>query len=517
MNQHINLAAFGTFGNPNGFKQSFFAGNQELVRSVKTFDLKTDAIKLFPQSKIYSIRKEFVSGNNAISYSIYTFAKEPNSDRGGTFIGSSLLFTNRISDEAITIVVLNEFHNKLVKNNVQNDVIAVSHSDSFKAVSKPKDFDRMENYLKQIVDLDFIQSSNKNLVVYSEVNPNRLQQLFSQALDLLNIYDTIYFTDSKEVAEFVIQKGIFRFVQRDGFEQELKNWQDEKKQKLQTSIDEFERERQKLDENRNILIEGYKKQIEINKRLHQENKKKIDDSENEVNILNQKYNNYAKKIGDSISQLRSGKSVSEVRQFHHENKRIFIDSISIHQGLPYIGNVSIANVKSDLGGMNNAQDYREGSFEYENRKRGRIDLYKIASLVLLLLLLGTIVYFFYFGDREEINLAEVQTVQNQMPITPPPVPLQASVQELAPKQTDELSEKDYKKVAVDLTSQMSIDAVIQIIFAKNPKDVGNTYSNQPDAYSKKIIELNRNCFAEVNGKYFYVSDTIRHIPSYRKN
>ena len=56
MNKNINLIAFGTFGNPNGFRQTFFIGNKELSERVKTFDLNTNAINLLPNSKIYAIR-----------------------------------------------------------------------------------------------------------------------------------------------------------------------------------------------------------------------------------------------------------------------------------------------------------------------------------------------------------------------------------------------------------------------------------------------------------------------------
>ncbi|MFP3594830.1 hypothetical protein, partial [Chryseobacterium sp. SIMBA_038] len=70
------FSAFGTFGNPNGFRQSFFlGGNKAIAKEIRTFDLKTDAIKLFPQTSIYSIRKDYAGGSNLISYSVYTFAK----------------------------------------------------------------------------------------------------------------------------------------------------------------------------------------------------------------------------------------------------------------------------------------------------------------------------------------------------------------------------------------------------------------------------------------------------------
>jgi hypothetical protein len=46
------FSAFGTFGNPNGFRQSYFlGGNADVAKNIKTFDLKTDAVKLFRAAK----------------------------------------------------------------------------------------------------------------------------------------------------------------------------------------------------------------------------------------------------------------------------------------------------------------------------------------------------------------------------------------------------------------------------------------------------------------------------------
>ena len=59
MTQNIYLLAFGTFGNPYGFRQTFFkVANENVAKSIKTFDLNTNAIKLFQNTTIYSIRKE---------------------------------------------------------------------------------------------------------------------------------------------------------------------------------------------------------------------------------------------------------------------------------------------------------------------------------------------------------------------------------------------------------------------------------------------------------------------------
>src|SRR5690554_229509 len=183
MSNNYFISAFGTFGNPNGFRQSYwFTDDRNIVNSIKTFDLNTNAIKLFPKSKVYAIRKDYANGRNVIAYSVYSYAKEQNSDRSGTFIGSSILFIDQISEENITLNCLNDFHNNLKNKNIQNDTITVNHSENL-SVSKPKDFDKINFQLREIDNLNFVQNSNKQLVVYCETNPSKLQALFKKSID----------------------------------------------------------------------------------------------------------------------------------------------------------------------------------------------------------------------------------------------------------------------------------------------------------------------------------------------
>ena len=115
----VNLIAFGTFGNPNGFTQTFFAGTPV---EIKTLDIR-GAVLIYPNSKLYSLRKEYKDGSYIITYTIYTYAKEPTSAREGSFIGSSIMFTDEIAEENITVRCLNEFHSNLISRNVQNDTL----------------------------------------------------------------------------------------------------------------------------------------------------------------------------------------------------------------------------------------------------------------------------------------------------------------------------------------------------------------------------------------------------------
>ncbi len=514
MNRNINLIAFGTFGNPYGFRQTFFIGDSESPKKIKSFDLNTVAIKLFPKSRLYSIRKETFNNKNIIAYSIYDFANEPNSTRGGTFIGSSILFINQIAEENITINCLNDFHNNLKNKNVQNDTIIVNHSDKF-SVSKPKNIDEINFHLREINNLNFVQNSNKQLVVYCETNPHKLQTLFKKAIDLLNVYDTIYFTESKEVAEFVHQKNIFQLVQKDGFETEIQKLAEERLQKIQNSIDEFTREKQKLEEDKKRLIDEYRSQIEQNERQHQENQRRIEEAKNEQNNITQRYEVYSRKIDEAIRRLQSGEKLDNVRQLHNENKRNFIDSINRQQKPNFLNSITNPNARTNLRieqptTQPKQRDYHnERLIEVQARKIG---LFKVIIVVLLFLWAATFVYFLFFDkpEKEETNIYEPKKKVSK---TFEPTPNQ----ELSPKPNDELNEADYKTVADEIRPNTAVNEIVEIIFSKNPTDIKKHYDQQKDSYAKLLFQKNKGCFKESKGTMYFVKDTLKHIPSYRGN
>lgn len=233
-NTNCYIFAFATFGHPNDFRQTPFKyGNPDIAKQVKVFDL-SNAIKVFPNSTIYSIRKESISSSKLISYSIYSFAQEQASKRDGTFIGSSIILENAIANEQYVLTCLNEFHQKLTENNLNNGILKVNHSKDFIPISNLSDFDKIENPQIEIADLNF-NINNKNLVVYCDTSPNKLAMFLSKSIDLLNIYDAIYFTNSNEVAKFVLQKGIFKLIQNVGdkleFEKEINILIEERKRK----------------------------------------------------------------------------------------------------------------------------------------------------------------------------------------------------------------------------------------------------------------------------------------------
>lgn len=402
------FSAFGTFGNPNGFRQTFFlGGTKAIAQEMRTFDLKTDAIQLFPKSCIYSIRKDYAGGCNLISYSVYTFAKEQTSDRGGTFIGSSLLFVNKISSEGLIINALNDFQSSLEKNNLSGGTMTVNHSDQF-SIQKPKDFDKIGFNIREVEELNFAQYSNKYLVVYCETNPAQLQIFFNKALDLLNVYDTVYFTQSHEIGEFVKQKDIFKIIDADGFKKELDLLQEERLRILQRTISDLEREKERLKDEKIQLLEDLNRQVSQNEKRHQENEDKIKESKNGIEVIRKEYDQYSEKIEQLIQSLKSDGKVETAKKRHQENKRLFADILHQNRNIESLSSLSSANgrvqgkVNQPYANTNGLAGFHSSGRNQE--KEFRLDGFKVATLVLSLLLIGALVVCFMWMPKEYIKI-----------------------------------------------------------------------------------------------------------------
>jgi hypothetical protein len=527
-NTNCYIFAFATFGHPNDFRQTPFKyGNPDIAKQVKVFDL-SNAIKVFPSSTIYSIRKESISSSKLISYSIYSFAQEQASKRDGTFIGSSIMLENAIANEQYVLNCLNEFHQKLTENNLNSGILKVNHSKDFIPISNLSGFDKIENPQIEIADLNF-SINNKSLVVYCDTSPNKLAIFFSKSIDLLNIYDTIYFTNSDEVAKFVLQKGIFKLIQNVGdkleFEKEINNLIEERKRKREQSITEFEREVQRINDDKISTIQEFKNQIEQSERTHFENEKKLKESKEDINKIGQFYDDFLNKTKTLINQLRhnNGK-LEEVKQIHNSNKLLFNNGISDLKKPIYTTTISKPKPKGNLHTEHHRQEFehRSGHRRREEReeieeKAYKIDIFKVATLVLSFLLIVTWVYFLFFksNSENETELIQNQEQVNTIPQEQKPVEI-TKIDDLNPKSNSTLNENDYRIVAKNLKTSMKLEDVVKVIFSKNPTEISSVYSGQEAIYSKHLLELNKQCFEEKEGIYYFAKDTLRQIPSYKK-
>ncbi|PQA92800.1 hypothetical protein SAMN05421796_11015 [Chryseobacterium piscicola] len=512
--RNINLIAFGTFGDPNGFTQTYFSGDPS--NTVKAFDIR-GSIRLFSNSSLYSIGKESNNGYNIISYAVYTYAKEPTSAREGSFIGSAILLKDKILDEGIIISNLNEFHTNLLAKFVENDTITVNHSDKF-SVSKPKDFDKISINLKDVISNLNSFHTNKNLFVFCETSPEKLQIFFKKSIDLLNVYDTIYFTRSEEVATFVAQKGIFKFIQQVGdkkeFDQEIDKLEIERKQKITDAIAKFEKNKLQLEEEKNREIENRKKQIEQNQQKQSENQKKIEESKSDLSKLENLYKTFAGHISILMSNLHSGKTLDEVNNSYKQFEKEFNDEKRKLSSTNHVSSVSNPRSTSQVSPFSNPYEKPNyGNDDDDDGKNNFSKILTIISLVLNVLLIGGIIYLYFINSDNKKKLENAENIATSKEVIESnesdPVLVESKLNPI-PNDVAKNKIEEIQNKLIDNSTK--IDEVVKIVFEIN-KPIGDAYKYQKGDYEEYLIKENPSAFN--SNKILINKDSLKKIPFYK--
>lgn len=213
------ISHFGNFGKDKKIKQFDFSSNDSEFEEVNSFCLNEDSIKIFPNTHIYYIKRKIGDKQHIVSYSICSSVIN-NAIDNDLFYGSSIHFVDKIAEEYIIVNNLNELHNSFFKNNLNGANVDVYDSNDLK-INKPKYFDNIQLYLKNADVLTNNEQTNKSLVVYCKINPDNIQKMFKQSLNLLNFYETIYFTESYQIAEYVLKKNVFEVIDNKKFEETI--------------------------------------------------------------------------------------------------------------------------------------------------------------------------------------------------------------------------------------------------------------------------------------------------------
>lgn len=420
MNKNIDLVVFGTFGIPHGFRQTILSENKSISSNIKTFDLNTNAIKIFPNTKVFSIRKNQSNGKNIIAYSIYSFAKEKNSDRGGTFIGSSIIFNNCIPSEDLVLNYLEEFHDELISNkkNVDNNIIQVNHSDQLHLPKKMKTSEKMALSLKEIDDINF-SISNKQVLIYSLIKP----ELFKKSLELLNVYDTIFITKSKDIAEFVYEKQLIKLVGNDeDFEIELQKYRVQKeeaqKRRLEQAIDKVQREIYSFDDENhqfnfkiNHVIDTERKSLEenrlqINKFQSQYDidKQQIEHFINQYHNIRDKLNQQKTHLQNVLEELKSSPKQIEEILYRLDTSQREIQELKIKLQSPNINRLSdTQNRKNIVNRSYVSQSSSNRDDSSTSRKKSSSSVW--ISWLLFILWISTTLYFLFFHNNINLRLS----------------------------------------------------------------------------------------------------------------
>ncbi len=394
--RNLYVFAFATFGHPNDFRQSAFIYDEKsFAENINIFDL-TNAIKVFPDSAIYAIRKELVNEVIAISYSIYTYAKEQYSTREGTFIGSSITYSNEIAEEKITVTKLLAFHKSLIEKNTSNDILTVSHSDDFIIPNNIiLGFGAMDVNFKSIDNADSYSLSNESLVVYSNIDQNTLNKNFKESLELLHKYDVIYFTNNKDVIAFCKKQDIYSVIDEEGFEKEIVNIKNDRQRKAQDYILFLKGKIKKWEDEVRKVISDKTIEIEHNEKLHKENEIIISESIKSKKRILEYFSNFSGSIEDYIYQLDSGNKLNQVKKLYNESELEFKSNIDNAKRRNYM-NI----IQSEKQNINLKNDMRQGlkknieQYMSEHKESGSCNDKNIPIILpfIILLFLAIIVY-----------------------------------------------------------------------------------------------------------------------------
>lgn len=546
MKETFLIFAFGTFGSPNGFKQKGKAfGNYKTPFVVSSFDLKTNAIQLFDdRSILFMLRKELVEDNNipTISYALYTFARERNSTRGGSFIGSAISFIEKKTTTARILNILSEFHAYLVEHNTdENHTLLVVHSDELKILEEI-DYKRLNVEQKPFEDIDFT-SCESSLVYYSEkVNEKDFESIVDRAEELLNDYDAIYFTNSIETAKFVQKKGIFEVVDDAGFESlfaKLEEWKENYKQDF---IRELEQKRQRVidykeeclntkknikdkikeaQKNINEEINQLQQQIDVLKSKNQENDNWYNEQQKKTEEKARECAEYSDRLKDFIREIKDNKySHKELKK--ERAKKLLLAPLDINESVPYmpipVSSPQVASAsKTGNKNKNKKQNGQTGNTnrssmidvingvsnsDINNQKNNDIRWY--IALAIFTIAFAFLIYFLTNKDTREEN-------------TPPPTEQNSTMSAaLDPKPNAILSDKDREKtIRKQLKEGITLNEVVNGIFNGNPNDIGTYYKWQEESYGNLLVEKNRECFEEKEGKILLKDSNLKEIPCYR--
>jgi|SRR5690554_352244 len=407
MNGFLDYIVYGTFGSPHGFQQSIVT-NRNLENGLNTFDLR-GAIEITPGSTMFSIRKQNVSGVNIISYTKNSFANEPGSKRRGSFIGAGILLLNGLAEENTVLDSLNEFHSNLINNNVINDSIVVNHSNKFNGLVHPPSIQKVLNSRRELPENLSFRQTEKTVVVYCKINTN----IFKKSIDLLNEYDTIYFTDNQEIAEHVQSKGLIPIIDQNGFEKEIQKVEVERLRKIQSTIDELQRKIEEVNADKVLFLENYHSEVQQLKRAHEENQAKINLFEKNKGFYEESYSNFVKYIDSLKKNLHSDGKIDVATQNLRNAtkkfqegiiKKVAPNFIAVHEPQTR-SNIKTPAYPQPLSGFNDPFNYSE---QEDNPKKGLfpLDLFKVISIVLVILLIGSWMYFIFSSSSKSVDKTE---------------------------------------------------------------------------------------------------------------
>ena len=219
MNNRVGIGVFGTFGEPLGYQQLFYHG----VSYNGSLDIEEDKIELYPGEHLYAVKRELVDGVYAISCCIYTYVRELNTERFGTFLGNCIVLQDSFADADYVYAALKALHEQVLgtSQNVENSILT-AHEAKDVILREPESFIALKANIIPISKTPFF-SSAVNEAKEHFVTPNPLSER-SKEEQLIDFFDKAIkdYTDTTALF-FSFDRNVYDFVLKAN-KLDLKDW-----------------------------------------------------------------------------------------------------------------------------------------------------------------------------------------------------------------------------------------------------------------------------------------------------
>ena len=469
MEKLVGLGVFGTFGNPNGFQKLFYHN----AKFQSSLDLSGNAFELYPNSELFVVKKENIGGVHSICYGVYTYVREFQSNRRGTFIGNCIVTNGYLIDGNLIFECLKEFHVDTISNqaNVINNTLQVQDIKNL-IIQEPTSFNKIVSNARTYNNNQNIDNNRSFFIGLENYRSeqelkNFIEQFFNKAVNSFPNIGTFYFSANKEVINFVREKGLVTPVNWAEFA-ETKNNQESTKKNNQSSKKNYQEKQPKS--------------------ISQFDSKSNQQSNNNLpNYWNIPHSNW---------------NAEEIKKRVEEYNKLVDTYISLHSQ-------SLTNKKKD-------------DMTLFNKVASFLTQYYAAILITLMTFLTVFLLYFLvrrLKDDDTVSINDKpQKIERPREIRPEPVVMPSpspSVNVLSPISNGFLPQKDINILSGKKIKGKAIEYVIEQIFNLNPTDIESHYKGQESMYAKKLVELNRECFREYNGKTVCFCEELQTIPIYK--
>jgi hypothetical protein len=221
MNNRVGLGVFGTFGEPNGYQQLFYHG----VVFSGSLDLDETKIEFYPGERLYAVKRELRDGVYTVCLCAYSFVRELNTERFGTFLGNCIVLQDGYAEADYVFRAVNALHDNVVCNtqNVENSILVPQQVQEV-VLREGEEFLALRANVIPVSKTPFFSSAvTEGKEFFVTPNPlseddrsTQVTQLFEKALKDFTDTETIYFSFDRNVYEFVAKEAKI----------EVKDWDD---------------------------------------------------------------------------------------------------------------------------------------------------------------------------------------------------------------------------------------------------------------------------------------------------